>query len=124
MPVWKKILYYLIGVGLGIFMVSFLFGGRKIECSYFPNDRVLYDLRKKDRVVTDEVLAQLSGEGMDTSDISMLLTSGNVDFEKSKTKGDSCHIYWIDSDKEHKRPFSAEVRNCDSVATVLNINFQ
>ncbi|MGB0177691.1 MAG: hypothetical protein ACPF9D_11030 [Owenweeksia sp.] len=125
MPIWRKILYYLIGVSLGIFIVSFLFGNRELQCSYFPNDRVLYDLRKKDRVVPEEVLAQLKVNDMDTSDIRLLFLNGDVDFKKSKTGDeDSCHIYWIDSDKEHKRPFSAEVQNCDSTATILEVIFR
>ncbi len=124
MSIWKKILYYLVGVSMGILMVSFLFGGRELQCSYFPNDRVLYDLRKKDRIIPYEVLAQLKASGMDTSDISTLFSTGNVNFKKSETEKDSCKVYWIESDEEHKRSFSAEVQNCDSTATILGITFR
>ena len=124
MPFWRKFFYYLIGVVLGIFLVGFLFGGRDIQCSYFPNDRVLYDLRKKERIVPAEVVRELSNGGMDTSAISSLFLTGDVDFKKSHTHDDdSCHIYWINS-RGAERAFSAEVQNCDSTATVLTLTWR
>ncbi len=120
MAFWKKALYYLIGVGMGSLIVIFLFGDRDIQCSYFPNDRVLNDLRKKKREIPEEVQIKMQLAGLDTADISQLLLSGKVDFEKSKTKEDSCNIYWVNAPTQEPA-FSAEIMNCDSTTYILEV---
>ncbi len=48
MNVWKRLGYFFIGVSIGSFVVYLFFGARTdIQCNYFPEDRVLYDLRLK-----------------------------------------------------------------------------
>jgi hypothetical protein len=44
----RKLFFFGIGVVLGTAGVVWMFGDRTdIQCTYFPNDRVLYDLRLK-----------------------------------------------------------------------------
>lgn len=44
----RKIVFFGLGVVLGTVLVFWIFGERDdIQCTYFPNDRVLYDLRLK-----------------------------------------------------------------------------
>ena len=116
MKFWRKLLYYMIGVSLGVLMVYFFFGDREIGCSYFPNDRVLSDLRKK------EVVNRLNVELVDSSLIQNILLMGDVDFKKSLTRdADSCNIYWIDyKDKVHGALSSRWV-NCDSVVYLIEL---
>jgi hypothetical protein len=122
MKTWRKLLFFGIGVTLGILMVKFIFGGRDdIQCSYFPNDRVLYDLRNKDRMIPDSTFTQMQELGVDTSDISDLLLMGDVDFEKSDTKKDSCKNYWISFEPEDKPSFYAIFGNCDSTAVLKQV---
>lgn len=104
-------------------MVQFIFGGRDdIQCSYFPNDRVLYDLRgKKERIITAEAQQQLSTLGLDTALVTDMLWNGTVDFKKSNTESDSCNTYWIDFNEENKPPFSASFMNCDSSAVLIEV---
>lgn len=106
---------------MGIFLVIFLFGDRDIQCSYFPNDRVLYDLRGKERIFPAVIKTKMIDTGIDTADISDLFLTGEVDFSKSNTKKDSCKTYWINSDPKAPKIFSAEIRNCDSLITILDI---
>lgn len=121
MNIFKRLLYYGFGVMLGIFMVIFLFGDRDIQCSYFPNDRVLYDLGKKDIQVSDNAQQQMSASQLDTSDIRTMLTAGNVNFDKSDREKDSCNTYWVDLKREENNSFSALFENCDSTVTVLQV---
>ncbi len=121
MVFWKKLLWYLFGVGLGVLAVMFIFGDRDIQCNYFPNDRVLYDLRKKELIIPPAVQSQLDAAGLDTSDISMMFLSGDVDFEKSDTDKEGCKTYNINYQPENKAAFTTEVKNCDSTATILNL---
>ncbi len=126
MNIWRKLLYFGIGLFLGILVVKFLFGGRDdIQCSYFPNDRVLYDLRgKKERLITPAAEAQLAQYKLDTALVSELLWRGKVDFKKSNTKGDSCNSYWIDFEEKNKVRFSATFLNCDSSAVLVEVRKQ
>ena len=39
--------YYLIGLLMGLFIVAAIFSGKDTRCNYFPNARVLNDLRNK-----------------------------------------------------------------------------
>ena len=76
-----RLKYYLIGVGLGVVAVYFMFGNRDFQCSYFPNDRVLNDLRSKEMVFSDQAACAQACLALDSNDIDHLLTAGQVDFE-------------------------------------------
>lgn len=123
MTIWRKLLYYGIGVSMGVLMVFFLFGDRDIQCSYFPNDRVLHDLRKKEVIYQPAIKKQMLELRIDTADIRAMLLGGDVDFERSETRQeDSCKTYWIDFERESDPAFSALWQNCDSTATILEIH--
>jgi len=47
MKLVHRIGYYVVGLSLGIVIVSFVFSGKKTTCNYGPNARVLADLKKK-----------------------------------------------------------------------------
>ncbi len=50
----RKVAFFSGGVVLGTVLVVWMFGERTdIQCTYFPNDRVLYDLRLKTWVWPD-----------------------------------------------------------------------
>ncbi len=124
MSIWRKLLYFGIGTLMGVLLVKFLFGGRDdIQCSYFPNDRVLYDLRgKKERIISNEAQQQLQNLGLDTAIISTVLWEGKVDFEKSITEGDSCNTYWINYAPPEKQSFHTLFMNCDSSAVLVEVS--
>jgi hypothetical protein len=108
----KKILYYLLGVGIGSVMVYFFFGDRDIQCSYFPNDRVLSDLRKKEIRLSDSLSTK------DTTGLYYALDRAKVDFERTEKYDHACNVYYIDF-KEYKKTFV--IQNCDSVATIRGV---
>jgi len=116
----KKALFYLIGVGLGSLIVVFLFGGRDdIQCSYFPNDRVLYDIRGKQLVIPADIQQQLNEASLDSADIHDMLTGGKVNFDQVDRDTEACKTYWIDLSREEAPSFSIQWQNCDSVATAI-----
>lgn len=101
-------------------VVVFMFGDRDdIQCTYFPNDRVLYDIRGKQMVIPADIQRQLDESSLDSADIQDMLTGGKVDFEKTDRGMDSCKTYWIDLNREDGLSFAMEWQNCDSVATAL-----
>lgn len=116
----KKALFYLIGVGLGSLIVVFLFGGRDdIQCSYFPNDRVLYDLRGKELVIPTEIQQELDEASLDSTDIHDMLTGGKVDFDQVDRDAEACKKYWVNLKRDDAPSFSIQWQNCDSVATAV-----
>lgn len=116
----KKALFYLIGVGLGVLIVIFLFGDRDdIQCSYFPNDRVLYDIRGKERVIPADIQLQLNEAALDSIDIHDMLTGGEVDFDQVDRETDSCKKYWVNLERKDAASFAIQWQNCDSVATAV-----
>lgn len=122
MKFWRKLLYYLLGVGLGVIMVYFFFGDRDIGCSYFPNDRVLSDLRKKEIVIGESVDWFNGADATDSALVDRILLLGDVDFERSITRdADSCNIYWIDYKDEVRGGLSSRWVNCDSVVYLIEL---
>lgn len=113
---FKRFLWYLLGVGLGSIMVMVLFGDRDIQCAYFPNDRVLYDFRKKRLVIDQEQMQQLASMQLDTAAVRQMLWHGTVDFEASKTQIDSCKEYTI-----HHEQWSARWQNCTHELRLLEV---
>ncbi len=122
MKIWRKLLYFGIGAGMGTLIVMFLFGDRDIQCSYFPNDRVLYDMRKKQVSYSQEARRAMQQLEIDTADISAMLLGGDVDFGRSNTdQEDSCKTYWIDFERVEDAAISGHWRNCDSSLTLMEI---
>lgn len=119
MKLWRKLLLFALGLGLGVLMVQFIFGGRTdIQCNYFPNDRVLYDIRNKEKIYNPEVENKMLEANIDTADVSAMLEMGKVDFKASERGLDSCKNYWISYKPENKDKFSLQFQNCDSLAVV------
>ena len=112
-------MYYFLGLGLGIMMVYFFFGDRDIGCSYFPNDRVLSDLRKKQISLSVDLQQQMRSSAMDTSGLSLALDLGKVNFGTSTINDMNCNVYQLELESKNK-VFAIE--NCDSTATILEVN--
>ena len=101
-------------------VVVFMFGDRTdIQCNYFPNDRVLYDIRGKQLVIPENIQRQLDENNLDTTDIQDMLLGGKVDFDKTDRDVESCKTYWIDLKRQDEVSFGMEWKNCDSIATAV-----
>lgn len=97
MKLLRRILWYSLGVGLGVLLVGALFSDRDLECSYFPNDRVLTELNRKPVRGADSSV--WAGLGADSSLLQAFLTLGEVDFSDSRTRtrhAADVPAYWID----------------------------
>lgn len=112
-------MYYFLGMGLGIVMVYFFFGDRDIGCSYFPNDRVLSDLRKKEISLSADLQEKMDDSSQDTSGLSLALEFGKVNFGASTINDMNCNVYQLELESKSK-VFAIE--NCDSTATIIEVN--
>ncbi|MFC7357272.1 hypothetical protein ACFQO1_06210 [Jejudonia soesokkakensis] len=120
MKVAQRIAWYLGGFGIGLLILFFFLGGKKTSCDYGPNDRVLKNIRIKDRVLSEAALVSLKSKQLDTSAISTLLYDGTVDFGESITNLDSCNVYIINGEVSEKK-LQLKIQNCTNRATVLSL---
>lgn len=88
--------YYLIGLIMGSFFVAAVFSGKDTRCNYFPNARVLNDLRNKPFYYSDKASQILADKWIDTIDIKNTLKYGDVDFDNSNIKVGSGKLYVIE----------------------------
>lgn len=83
---FERFTRYAVGLVLGIAISYFFFGDRDIQCTYFPNQRVLADLHRKSWHAEGEALSawQVNYQG-DSNLLGAFLLRGDVDFSKSLT---------------------------------------
>ncbi|CAH0335755.1 MULTISPECIES: DUF4258 domain-containing protein [unclassified Flavobacterium] len=83
MKFFQRFAYYLVGLVIGLFFVALVFSGKDTRCNYFPNARVLNDLRNKPFYYSDKASTILAQKWIDTADIKNSLQYGDVDFDNS-----------------------------------------
>lgn len=113
--------YYLVGFIMGLFFVAMVFSGKDTRCNYFPNARVLNDLRNKPFHYSDKAKEILTQKWIDTSDIKNTLTYGDVDFDQSNTKVGNGKLYIIEGKTTKNQPIILEVTNYPNKAVLENI---
>ena len=95
-----RLAYYLFGLLLGgIFVMWFLKSkatDRGVEFCYFPNCRVLKDLRSKSLEIDSLAQQSFKEKWVTLEDIKQSLTYGYVDFEKSNEPYRKGKIYIIE----------------------------
>ncbi|NVK26747.1 MAG: hypothetical protein HWE14_01820 [Flavobacteriia bacterium] len=125
MKLLKRFGWYLGGVVLGTILVLFIFGDREIACTYFPNDRVLGDLQKKELRFSESVkcINECIGADADTSFYFNVLHASKVDFSYNERGTDSdCNDYKLIY-SEDGLAYTLYVKNCkDSTATFHKID--
>ena len=98
-----------------------VFSGKDVRCNYFPNARVLNDLRTKPFIYDTLASKQLSEKWVDTTDIKNTLTYGDVDFDKSNIKKEGGKLYIIYGKTTKKQDITLEVINYPDKAVLRNI---
>jgi hypothetical protein len=95
-----RLAYYIFGLLLGgVFVMWFLKSkatDRGVEFCYFPNCRVLKDLRSKSLEIDSLAKNSLKEKWVTLEDIKQSLTYGDVDFEKSNEPYRKGKIYIIE----------------------------
>ncbi|WP_304139517.1 hypothetical protein [Mesonia mobilis] len=123
MKLIHRIGYYLGGFTIGIVILIFFLSGKKTSCDYGPNARVLKNIRSKHKTYTPEAENQMKTFQLDSIFIDQTLQTGDVLFNESETSLDSCNVYLVESKKDEKT-FKTSFRNCDSLVTILTIDYQ
>jgi hypothetical protein len=113
--------YYLVGLVIGIFFVSLVFSGKDTRCNYFPNARVLNDLRNKPFYYSEKASKVLAEKWIDTIDIKNTLEFGDVDFDNSNTDFQQAKVYVIEGKTTKNQAIILKVSNRGEKATLEEI---
>jgi Domain of unknown function (DUF4258) len=113
--------YYLIGLLMGLFVVAAIFSGKDTRCNYFPNARVLNDLRNKPFEYSEKASQILNEKWVDTADIKNTLKFGDVDFDKSNLPLEKGKLYTIYGKTAKNQEITVEVINYSNKAVLKDI---
>lgn len=113
----KRIVFFAIGLIIGIIFVQIIFDKKEVSFDYLPNDRVLKTLRTKQRQFDQKALNFFTKEGIDTSKIEYFLKDSEVNFEESRQREKPCNFYQIESDYKKSR-LGFKIKNCDTLVTI------
>ena len=113
--------YYLVGLIMGLFFVAAIFSGKDTRCNYFPNARVLNDLRNKPFYYSDKASQILAEKWIDTTDIKNTLKFGDVDFDKSNMELKKGKLYIIEGQTTKKQEITLKVINYSDKAVLEDI---
>ena len=114
--------YYLGGFGIGLILLMFFLNGKDASCDYSPNARTTKNISSKPFQYSDNAIKFITKQSLDSTVVINLVKFGSVDFSKSKTKIDSCKVYLIENSYK-ERDLELMVKNCDSIVTLLDINY-
>lgn len=121
MKFYQRLAYYLVGFVIGSFFVVLVLSGKDTRCNYFPNARVLNDLRNKP-FHYDSIATKQMSEGLaDKTDIKNILTHGDVDFDKSNQPAEGGKKYVIYGQNKKEKKITLEVINYSDKAVLKNI---
>lgn len=83
----ERLKYYVIGLGMGVIAVAFIFGER--SCAWLPGNQVKNTLAMSEIIYGDSIKAIMDCDNITNSDIYNLLDKeGDVDFGESSTQED------------------------------------
>lgn len=121
MKFYQRLAYYLVGFVIGLFFVAMVLSGKDTRCNYFPEARVLNNIRNKPFIYDTEASRRLSENWVDTTDIKNILTHGDVDFDKSNIPVDGGKLYIIEGKTAKNKDVTLEVINYPEKAVLRNI---
>jgi Domain of unknown function (DUF4258) len=121
MKFYQRLAYYLVGLIMGAFVVALVLSGKDTRCNYFPNARVLNDLRNKPFNYSIEASRKLSEDWIDTIDIKNTLTYGDVDFDKSNIVYQKGKLYVIEGKTTKNDTITLRVINYPNKAVLEDI---
>lgn len=121
MKFYQRFAYYSMGLIIGMAFLFMFLNGKEMSYSYFPNARVLKDLRSKPFYYSDESEIKLNQKWLDTSDILKTLTYGDVIFSKSNIPEGSGKLYIVEGKNSKNEPITLEVINYSDKVVLKDI---
>lgn len=114
MSILKRLGYFSIGLSIGIVIVAFFFKKKGTEeFCYFPNCRVLKDIRSKSIEISPEIEAS-------EEEFAKIFSEGDVLFSKSDVNAFPCKIYVIEGDFRGQKA-EVLVENCKEKVIIKSL---
>jgi hypothetical protein len=101
--------------------VALVFSGKDTRCNYFPNARVLNDLRSKPFVYSAKAQEILYQKWVTETDIKNTLTFGDVDFDQSNVEVKKGKLYIIEGKTAQNQAIVLKVINYTEKAELVDI---
>ncbi len=120
MKLIQRIGYYLGGFSIGLVILAFFLNGKKTSCSYGPDSRVLKNINTKRIVFGKDLNTHIINGIIDSANVYDIIKKGDINFSKSIPRKKPCAVYVIEGEAK-EQDVALIVKNCDSVATILNI---
>jgi hypothetical protein len=117
----KRLPFFLLGLTLGVFLVIFYWSKKDTEFNYAPKARFYKNIQSKELVIEKKVSDFLVSNDLKETTISEIIYRGSIDMWNKK-KVDNCTEYKVTGIKTLKN-LQLILKNCDSVATVSEIEF-
>ncbi|WP_333878390.1 DUF4258 domain-containing protein [Flavobacterium sp.] len=121
MKFYQRLAYYLVGFVIGMFFVVLVLSGKDTRCNYFPNARVLNDIRNKPFHYDSIASQQMSQRGISKEDLKNILTNGDVDFDLSNKPKEGGKLYVITGKSKANQDITVEIINYSDKAVLKNI---
>jgi len=122
MKLIHRIGYYLGGFSIGLVVLAFFLSGKKTTCDYGPDARTTKNILIKKKTYTDAAMISMTNHSLDTLMVNNFIRTGDVNFSESDTKTEGCKTYLIENTYEDK-DLELRIKNCDSTATILSLEF-
>jgi hypothetical protein len=122
----KRLGYYMAGLAIGIVILTFLLKKKTTETGtefcYFPNCRVLKELRSKPLSYSPSIQELLTSQDLDTTEVKILLRNGDVNFTESDTKSTPCKDFLVEGTINGKKA-SLLFKNCENTTILEAIDY-
>ena len=120
MNLFKRFIYYLIGVSLGSIIVYFIWKGKEVSFDYGMDARTLKSIRTKKLHYSENARSSMKEMAIDSTAIISILKNGDIDFGKSNQHKKSCPEYFV-TGKHFEKEFQLWIIRCDSMAKIEKI---
>jgi hypothetical protein len=114
----RRLLFYIIGIGLGALLVTAFFGDRDFDYAYGPQARVKKIFRTK--AIDSTSLVQPVLDLSQDSIYFHAVTKGKVDFGASEPRHEPCGHYALEFEWDDKK-YQLQLENCADTVRVLNL---
>ena len=114
----RRLLFYILGIGLGTLIVIGLFGDRDFDYAYGPQARVKKLFRTKiiDSISLNHVVLDISADSI----YYHAVTKGKEDFSQSDTRKEPCGAYSMTFEYQ-ETDYRMTIENCPDTVSVLDL---
>ncbi|MGB0868126.1 MAG: hypothetical protein ACPG6V_00985 [Flavobacteriales bacterium] len=123
MNIKKKLMYYGFGVLLGILAVNVFWDSKDIRMTYFPSSRIQNDLSKKNIEYSKQALEQMNGLSISKGVVAEKLNKQEFSASLLDREAKPCKTYSLTSEFNEKE-IGFTFQNCDSIATIINVELK